>query len=200
MAALDRNSSRRSGWRPWVLIVATILIPLGMLAVSFVSTPSDFEVAEMDVDISVELLPTRQEISLGERPKVSVTLVNNGMSSVTLVEPGDESVECRRTPYIEWSHYTPPTGPRKCGNTNPIKSSEVFTLRPGERRTLTSWVREPNFSSAGKHLVTVTYTNLPDFKNWSPDSQGVKCAKARHLVSKSTPVSVVSNSIEIEVK
>jgi hypothetical protein len=155
------------------------------------------EHADSVTGVAVELRPARQVIKAGERPSLTVTLVNRGSREVVLVEPGDGSDCGWRTPLIEWSQQE--GGPHvRCGNINSLRADEVFALKPGDSRQLQRWVGGPFIPGPGRYRVAVRYTNEP-----SRECTGMPLSPhdpdALEAVRQSTPVSAVSNSVEIVV-
>jgi hypothetical protein len=90
----------------------------------------------------------------------TATLTNAGSRPVTLVMPGDGSLEGDRTPIVEW-HFVPRTSvtPGFCGNINTLKLGEVFVLNPGESRELGNWAL-PSVME-GPYRARMTYINEP---------------------------------------
>jgi hypothetical protein len=117
----------------WVLLA--ILIVAAILSYRCVQWLRWRERADSATGVALELRPARQVIKVGERPELTVTIVNRGDQEVMLVEPGDGSDCGWQTPLIEWSRRRWFRGPR-CGNTNGLKPEEVFVLKPGESRQL----------------------------------------------------------------
>jgi hypothetical protein len=148
--------------------------------------------------VSVELQPARQVIKVGTLPDVKVTLVNNGNKEVTLVKPGDGSEIGWRTPIIEWSAVDRHSI-RMCGNINPLQPGEVFKLLPGERKDLSEWLGFPYVSAPGRYTVALKYTNDPKHV-WGGVPLRSHDLDAMRAVRQSTPVTAVSNTIEIIVE
>lgn len=152
-------------------------------------------------------LGTKMEIGKGE---AKIQLRNVGNTPMTLVMPGDGSDCGWRTPIIGWSVLPvdsdddhPPTPPRqgvgRCGNINSLKAEEVFTLRPGQSKTLGPWARLPTYNlKPGKYRVVVYYKNDPKLK-WSGLPLGPHDQKAMQRIGESTPVNLVSNEQIIEL-
>ena len=152
--------------------------------------------------------PPTNTIHVGDYPQFTVTIVNQTTNSVTLVEPGDGSDSKWRTPFVGWSVLgpddkeaqhpkDPPVETRDCGNINPIKLSEIFTLRPSERRRL-SWVGYPQFREPGRHHLVFYYQNIPNLNVhgilMGPNENGT--IEAMH---NSTPCRLVSNEIVVDI-
>jgi hypothetical protein len=129
-----------------------------------------------------------------------IELVNSGDRTVTLVMPGDGSEVAWRTPVLRWS-VSPepqPTQMARCGNINPLRPDEVFTLAPGERRRLREWVPPIYGVTAGAYTVRLSYTNDPTLK-WRGVELGPHDPEAMQRVRESTPCRAVSNDVEITV-
>jgi hypothetical protein len=156
------------------------------------------EQADPAYQVALELGPQQQQTKIGDVPQITATLVNNGKQTVVLVEPGDGSADGWRTPRIAWS-FRPGRGQRmRCGNINALKADEVFTLEPGARHQMSSWLCVPSFQSMrpGVYKLAMKYANEPEL-HWSGLPLGEHDREAMRQVSQSTPLSVVSNTIEI---
>jgi hypothetical protein len=141
--------------------------------------------------------------------ELEITIHNVGSIPATFVMPGDGS-ECRwRTPLIGWSCI--PVGsdqkhPKKpaeikmarCGNINPLKANEVFSVQPGGATKLNEWAYFPYQLPPGKYRVVFYYTNQPEIA-WQGLPLGNHDEKEMRRVKKSTPVSLVSNEVVVEV-
>ena len=124
-------------------------------------------------DLALQVRPPSAPIRLGDYTQFSVLITNEGPAPVTLVSPGDGSNFHWRTPKVGWSAIpmtdareehpddTPVYRGGRCGNINPIKLDEVFTLAPGESRELGEWVAPPQFLEAGEHRLVFYYENVP---------------------------------------
>lgn len=178
------------------------------LSVTLALTATCLQVLGADLVLKVQ--PPRAPIRVGDDTRFTVFIRNRGPEPVTLVEPGDGS-ECGwRTPIVGWSvlpvearqqrHPTEP--PRfkgtRCGNINPLRLSEVFSLAVGEGRRLGGWIAFPMPEQAGRYRVVLYYQNIPDLKisglALGQHEQGVM-----DRVRRSTPCRVISSEIEIEV-
>ena len=155
-------------------------------------------------------LPEKMSYERSEGTRLEIK--NVGRAPVTLVMPGDGSGIGWRTPLIWWSilpvdsdsvHSDSPPPPPKvveCGNTNPLRPEEVFTLQPGETKRLNDWSQFPIHDfKPGKHRAKFYYRNVPDLK-WSglPLFDGHD-EKAMALVKSSTPISLASNEAQVEI-
>lgn len=156
------------------------------------------ERADPKTGVALRLTPETQTVKAGEPPVFTALLVNRGKNEVLLVEPGNGS-ECGwRTPVVEWSRRQRRGGGR-CGNINSLKPDEVFTLAPGESRELKGWIGVPYLSGPGRYRVSLRYTNEPQ-REWSGVPLDEHDPKAWEAVRRSTPVSVVSNTVEVVVE
>lgn len=107
-----------------------------------------------------------------------LTLVNDGPRPVKLVVPGDGSEAGWRTPVLTWTttRNGKPVKEReggRCGMMNPIDASEVFTLAPGERKTISEWVGRPNVDP-GTYEVELHYKNDPNIATRKGAGAGVE--------------------------
>lgn len=131
-----------------------------------------------------------------------VELVNTGDRAVTLVMPGDGSDAAWRTPILRWSvssetgYETPPLF--RCGNVNPLRPDEVFTLAPGERRRLPQWVPPISGVSPGAYTLRLTYINDPTLK-WQGVPLGPHDPAAIERIRESTPCRAISNELKVTV-
>ena len=141
--------------------------------------------------------------------QIKVRINNVGSVPVKLVMPGDGSAVSWRTPIIKWSltrldppdsNDAPPLGfsGGRCGNINRLDPREVFTLNPGESRELSQWVNLPYGMPPGKYRAVFHYSNVPDMK-WQGVSLGKHDKAAMRLVKRSTPISLVSNEVIVEI-
>lgn len=147
--------------------------------------------------VALELGPVFQRIKAGEAPRLVLTIFNRGNREVMLVTPGDGSWEGWRTPRIAFSRGSLPRG--GCGCKNPLMIDEVFTLKPGEARELEEWISAVCFSRPGRYKLALRFTNEPDcMTNYGPTS--AKEQAALNAFRRTTPVSAVSNTVEIVVE
>jgi hypothetical protein len=146
--------------------------------------------------VAVEVHPRRQLVRLGDRPALVVDVVNNGNKEVTLVQPGDGSQTGHRTPHVRWSNDGQIM--RTCGNMAALKASEIFSLRPGERKRL-DWVAPPSFDRPGKYLISFHYRNDRSI-GFRGELMGSHEPGAIERLQSSTPVSAYSNAVEILVE
>ncbi len=183
-------------WRVLLALAASAflawcLIWLGVRYLSWREHP------DRTTGVAITLGPERQVILAGEMPDLVATLRNDGAADVVLVEPGDGSREGWRTPLIEWSGIPgwPSTG--RCGNINSLKADEVFPLKVGETRRLRGWF-SPILFLPGTYRIAVRYTNSPKMARrglpLDEDDPG-----AREALRDSTPVTTVSNEVEVVV-
>lgn len=111
--------------------------------------------------------------STADGAQIVVTLTNHGTKTVRLVVPGDGSDAAMRTPVLSWiatsgGKPAEPEAVARCGMTNPIEASEVFTLAPGASREMRDWVGQPQVK-AGTYDVKLRFRNDPSITgNASP--------------------------------
>ena len=202
-----------------------IALPLLVLAVMM---GCDGANTKKSPKIDIELTTPTPVIKSHQTPYFSVTLVNRDTYPVTLVKPGDGSFDGLRTPIVSWSiiNVDHPSRdgriPRAgCGNMNPLRRDETFTLDPGEKITFNSsygdWIIPPHLQP-GTYEVSFNYSNIPGLKwknsrihynmwqqlvhgvhNWRPDAEFHDSVAMEH-VRKSTPFKGKSNSVKIVVK
>ena len=149
--------------------------------------------------IAVELKVLTPVVKKGQYPRFSVEVVNRSRHAITLVKPGDGS-ECGwRTPLVSWQvEGVKPEKLVRCGNVNPLRPDEVFTLKPGQRATLGGWGGTPTLPGPGTYTVRVRYENRPDLK-WRGIPLGKHDEGAMARVRASTRVAAVSNPVRIQV-
>jgi hypothetical protein len=181
----------------WLLFVAFVSLS-GTLGCSDAANHDWPERADPETGGALQLTPETQSIKAGQSPHFTVTLVNGGKNEVVLVEAGDGSGCGWRTPLVEWSPRQR-CGGRRCGNINALKPEEVFTLRPAESRELKGWLGEPYLPNPGRYRVALRYSNEPQ-REWFGVPLGEHDPKAWALVRRSTPVTVVSNAVEVVVE
>ena len=149
-------------------------------------------------------------ILLRESTTFIVTITNQGEDPVTLVDPGDGSVHKMRTPIVGWSvvlaeeyqgkNFDEPLLKymRRCANINPITIEEIFTLKPGETRTIDGWIGKPIFPRPGKYHVAFYYENIPSMPVF-----GIPLGRhdpgAIEKIRQSDPYVLKSNKITVEV-
>jgi hypothetical protein len=131
-----------------------------------------------------------------------IELVNSSDRPVTLVAPGDGSGVAWRTPVLQWSissdmGYQAPQTVR-CGNINPLRPDEVFTLAPGERRTLGQWVPPIYGVTPATYTLRLSYINDPTLK-WQGVELGPHDPATMQRVRESTPCRAVGNEVKVTV-
>jgi len=152
--------------------------------------------------LRLELRAREAKIPWGAKPPLEVWLVNEGRVPVSLVEPGDGSAHGWRTPATEWRIGGPgeQSGPRSllrdCGNMNPLRINEVFTISPGERRRLTAWIGSPRLAEPGEWRVRFRYRNDPQF-SWR--GVGSQSEAALQVVRRTASVDLLSNEVTVSV-
>jgi hypothetical protein len=155
------------------------------------------------------IIPPTKAIHVTDHSLFHITISNRGSNSVTLVEPGDGSENAWRTPVIGWS-VLPVNSPEKhpdtpapwsgarCGNINPFRLSEVFSLEPGKEKQFEPWDDYSLFDKPGKYRVVLYYSNIPDMKTkGAPLGDHEKGAVER--IKASTPCKLISNEVIVEV-
>jgi len=165
-----------------------------------------------DSTVALSIRPASEPIlyiqgKKSRRPvSVEATLRNNDPDSVTLVLPGDGSYFGRRTPLMDWEVLTADgrrverQGVLLCGNINPLRADEVFTLPPGgEKKFLALVPSYYQYKRSGHYRLKLTYENRPRL-SWAGDPLGRHDATAMRRIQKSTRCKLVSNAIQIEVK
>jgi hypothetical protein len=154
------------------------------------------EHADAATGVAVELGPAAQVIRVGEEPQFVLRIVNRGNQAVMLTEPREGSTRGWTTPLIEWSRKPWVVESRFCLNSNPLKSEDVFFLKPGETRQLRrEWLGVPHLSGKGRYKVSVRYANEPGKWVGRANHNAAAMERVRH----STPVVAVSNAVEIVV-
>lgn len=137
---------------------------------------------------------------------VEVTLRNNDPDSVTLVLPGDGSDVGWRTPLVNWDvrtsdgRHVERQKVFRCGNINPLRAGEVFTLPPGGEKTFRTTVPWYfRYETSRRYKLRLTYENRPRF-SWSGMPLGRHDSAAVEAVRNSTRCKLVSNALEVEVR
>lgn len=143
------------------------------------------------------LATLRATPSTGGPPTFSVTLTNKGSRPVHLVAPGDGSDAAMRTPILRFIATSggKPAEPRpaaRCGLTNAMESSEVFTLVPGASREMNDWIGQP-YVKPGTYDVKLRFRNDPSLvRNATPD--------VGKLVAATDACDVTSNAIKVTLE
>jgi hypothetical protein len=126
----------------------------------------------------------------------TLTLVNEGERSTRLVLPGDGSDLGLRTPTLTWrvtSNGRPvqqhEVGP--IGGLSRIEATEIFSLAPGERRSISAWVGAPSVDP-GTYEVALHYENDPQRGGEAPASAAV-----RDLVAATDACRVTTNAVTV---
>lgn len=103
--------------------------------------------------------PTRGLAVVLDGAALTITLVNRGTEPLTLIEPSDN---CAGPAELEWAGVERRRPrPGYCGNADPIRPADVFTLGPGESRQLAGRFATPHFATPGVHHVVVQYSLDP---------------------------------------
>ena len=147
--------------------------------------------------IEIVLTTTTPIIKMDQRPQFSISLVNRGKKSVTLVKPGDGSLYGWRTPIISWSGINDDYPPPRCGNINGLKKDEVFKMDPGKIVQLSGWIHPPLPLQRGTYQVAFNYANVPELE-WS-GLLGSPDWFVMRRVRNSTPFEGTSNTVKIVV-
>lgn len=175
-----------------------LIAALFVIACAFVfRTVRGGETPKVEAVLALSKAPSR-----GINPRLELTLTNRGDQPVSLVLPGDGSECGARTPRLNYiwlrdgNIVVPPVPGFTCGNVNPLRAGEVFTLQPGASRTITEWLG-PRWPVAGVYQLKLRYTNKPDARFGDP-SDPHDAAEMQKLRA-STPVTVESNTIDITI-
>jgi hypothetical protein len=159
------------------------------------------EQPDANTGVTLELSPARQTVKIGDEPTFTVTRVNQGPEEVALVEPGDGSTDGWRTPRIAWSYAPPFERSYRCGNINALRRGSVFRLKPGERRQVHEYCGHtcPPLRWSGTYQLALRYTNDPDMP-WRGMPLGEHDTEEWERLKASTPLTVVSNTVEVVVE
>ena len=159
-------------------------------------------------DVALRLSTSNPTFRVGGYPRMHITVTNNGIAPVTLVRPGDGSLEAWRTPVVSWSVLEGETGGshpaepvpsefRGCGNLNSLRPEEVFTLAPGETKELTELPINHQFRP-GTHRVMFLYANKPTL-GWRGIPLGEHDPQAMERVRGSSACTLSSNEVVLNV-
>lgn len=132
--------------------------------------------------------------------RYSLTLTNTSSQAVQLVVPGDGSQVGWRTPILTWTAKLEgkpiaELSPARCGMMNAIEADEIFTLAPGESRTLIEWLGEPSYAP-GTYDLTLRYRNDPLFGAHKAPAAPDVAAK----LASSSACDVTSDAIRVTFK
>jgi hypothetical protein len=190
-------------------ILATTLVILSTFSMTgcgsnLASPPREIPPPECELRIEVPA-----QIKQDAHGQIKVRINNVGDAPVTLVLPGDGSEVSWRTPVIKWSltRLDPPDSKAaaplgfsggRCGNVNKLDLREIFTLKPGETQKIGQWVNLPYGMPPGQYSVVFHYSNIPDMK-WQGVPLGKHDPAAMQQVKRSTPISLVSNEVIVEI-
>ncbi len=155
--------------------------------------------AAPDCGLRLRLTPPRRTVHAGQPVEVVATLLNESSQPVTLVMPGDGSIEAQRTPIVSWVLEPAVALPmRHCTTIGALRAGEVFTLPAGGAKDLGGWANLWPIPRPGTFRATMTYTNAPEaqwlFAPSSHDPEEMRRVRASDLCS------VRSNVIELVVK
>lgn len=163
--------------------------------------------SQPECELQIELPATLNLETGGGYAKIRIK--NVGCAPVTLVMPGDGSLSRKRTPIVGWSflpvdskdrqpRQPPHFAVARCGNINRLSPEEVFALKPGDGRDLDQWLPFSQPLSPGRYRVVLYYSNVPGMK-WSGISLGQHDDAAMRRLKRSTPISLVSNEVQVEI-
>lgn len=147
--------------------------------------------------IDIVLATVTPVIKVGQTPQFSVSLINRGKQSVTLVKPGDGSLYGWRTPIISWSGINDDYLPARCGNIRNLRKDEVFKIEPGKMFQLSGRIRPPLPLQPGTYQMAFNYENAPKLE-WE-GLLGRPDWFAMRQVRNSTPFKGTSNTVTITV-
>ncbi len=85
-----------------------------------------------------------------------------------------------------------------CGNINPLKRAEVFTLASSAKQVLNEWINPVIDLPAGRYRLRMQYSNEPARKV-SGLPLGEHEAGAEDLIRRSTGCTLVSNDVTLTV-
>ena len=153
--------------------------------------------------IDIVLATATPVIKAGQTPQISISLINRGNKSVTLVKPGDGSLDGWRTPIFLWSGINADYSLGRCGNINALKKEEVFKIEPGKMVQLDSgWIQASLLAQfpaqLGTYQVAFNYENVPKLE-WTGIPLGRHDWFAMRQVRNSTPFKGTSNTVTITV-
>lgn len=160
--------------------------------------------------IDIVLATATPVIKVDQRPQFSISLINRDKKSVTLVKPGDGSLDRWRTPFISWSGINDDYSLGRCGNINALKKEEVFKIEPGKMVQLDlGWIQASLLAQfptqlgtfllqPGTYQVAFNYENVPKLE-WTGLPLGRHDWFAMRQVRNSTPFKGTSNTVTITV-
>ena len=161
--------------------------------------------------LELRITPPAGPILAGGFPQFAAEIENTGSGAVSLILPGDGSESKWRTPVVGWSilpadrpelaHPAEPPLLRggRCGNVNSLQLSEVFTLKPGEKRALGDWIGQPRFDRPGRYRVVFYYQNLPELRFRGLAAKAPSARIVREFRA-STPCLLRSREMVVEVR
>ena len=154
-----------------------ILIAIALLGCEHQHTPPQ-------IDIVLATAPP--VIKVGQTSQFSISLINRGKKSVTLVNPGDGSLYGWHTPIISWSGINDDYLPARCGNIRSLRKDEVFKIETGKMFQLSGQIRPPLPLQPGTYQVGFNYENVPKLE-WTGLPLGKHDWFAMRRVRNSTP-------------
>ena len=181
----------------------TFIVGLGVFAVW-----DSLRTTDTCGEMTLRFIPETTVIRVDEYPTAKLFITNQSTRTVTLVTPGDGSAGAWRTPVVQWSILEAgsstehPTSPnfepqmRSCGNVNPLRWDEVFSLAPGETKEINRSM--PSFRKPGSYRVRYLYANRPSIK-WLGLPLGDHNPFAMWRVKNSTECTLISNEVLVTV-
>jgi hypothetical protein len=149
-------------------------------------------------------LEVRQEEDERGRMRFAATLVNRGTLPALVVKPGDGSDVGWRQPHVRWEVRDAATGELferpdvpGCGIIDAVSVDEFVALRPGDRCELDRWVRPPYLPPGARYSLVLRYDNDPGAVRGALFSG--QSAAVRHLLRRSTPLSLSSAPLQVTV-
>jgi hypothetical protein len=161
-------------------------------------------------DISLTITASELVVQRGHQLRIEATISNSGSTPIRLVCPGDGSEIGWRPPIVKWA-FVPADGKslytekpplelgRFCGNINPLKVSEFFTLQPGQKRDISEWISPLVDVPAGRYRVVMHYTNDPTHTSLGGVPLGPNEPGVEDLIKQSTGCKLISNEILVTV-
>lgn len=151
--------------------------------------------------------PEKALTAIGPQRGFKAVLHNHGTQPFTLVMPGDGSDAGMRTPKVGWTvKPVTPVAPgelvpemARCGNINGFNASEIFVLKPGEKKDLGGWIGGVSFPGAGEYDIQFQYENDPNLKMKGLVMRPPGGPDPYDAVKKTDAVNVVSAKLRVKV-